>query len=121
MSDLNNLEDFVRLTFLHLACVDGSLHPNERDTIIEKMTEFFPEVTGHEEKLAAAESEYKKLGNTAVEELLTHSWWQHASLDPALKQKLFANLFDIINSDARVNEEETRVLRIMKKWLLPED
>ena len=119
MSNLNNLEDFVRFIFLHLACVDGSMHPNERDTIIEKMTDFFPGSGGQEEKLAVAESEHKKLGYAAAEELLTVNWPLHSTLDPALKQKLFANLFDIINSDARVNEEETRVLRMLKTWLLP--
>ena len=118
MSDLSSLENFVRFIFLHLACVDGSLHPNERETILEKITDFFPGAGGQEEKLEVAEAEYLKLGYAAVEELLTENWPKHASLDPALKQKLFANLFDIINSDARVNEEETRVLRMLKGWLL---
>ena len=119
MIDLNKLEDFVRLIFLHLACVDGSLHPNERETIIEKMLELFPDQPGQEEKLIALETEYKKIGYAAAEELITDQWPKYAALGPELKQKLYVNLFDIINSDARVNEEETRVLRILKTWLLP--
>ena len=115
---VQNLEDFTRFLFLHLASVDGSLHPNERETIIENLNELFPG-NAHEQKLAALEIEYKKLGFAAAEELLTDSWPKFSSIDPEMKKKLYANLFDIINSDARVNEEETKVLRTLKTWLSP--
>ena len=118
MINLNSLEDFVRFIFLHMACVDGSLHPNERETIIEKMTELFPDQPLHNEKLSEAEAAYKKAGFSAAEELITEHWHKYSSVDEGIKQKLYANLFDIINSDARVNEEETRVLRMYKTWLL---
>ena len=116
MDNIHSLEEFTRLLFLHLASVDGSLHPNERETIIEKMNDLFPG-NQHEEKLITLEAEYKKLGFAVAEEVLTDNWSSFSSIDQEMKKKLYANLFDIINSDARVNEEETRVLRILKTWL----
>ncbi len=119
MNELENFEDFSLLLFLHLASVDGSLHPNERDTILEKMKELFPENSSYEEKLLAMETRYRKLGSGVAEELITSTWQNFSSIDPSMKYKLYAGLFDIINSDSRVNEEETRFLKVLKTWLMP--
>ncbi len=117
MDRFHQLEDYILFLFLHLASVDGSLHPNERETILEKMEELFPENSHVEEKLNTLDAEYRKLGFSAAEELLTEGWPSFASMGNEMKAELYADLFDIINSDARVNEEETRVLKIFKPWL----
>src|SRR5882757_9781207 len=100
MDDFHTLEDYILFLFLHLACVDGSLHPNERETILEKMNDRFPETSNHEEKLVNTESEYRKLGNIRAEELLTEGWGQFSSISQEMKTRLYADLFDIVNSDA---------------------
>ncbi len=117
MDRFHRLEDYILFLFLHLASVDGSLHPNERETILEKMNELFPENSQVEEKLNTLDAEYRKLGPATVEELLTESWPTFSPMAQELKNKIYVDLFDIINSDARVNEEETRVLKIFKPWL----
>ena len=119
MEHFQQLEDFASFLFLHLAWVDGSLHPNERETILEKMKEIFPGNSSYEERLLVQETEYRALGSAAAEELITRSWSDFSSIDPEMKSKLYAGLFDIINSDSRVNEEETRLLKVLKRWLMP--
>ena len=117
MDGFHQLQDFTLFMFVHIASVDGSLHPNEREAIIEKMNELFPGEAPYEEKLGALESQYKKLGFAAAEDLLTETWPIFSSMNQEMKTKLYKDLFDIINSDARVNEEETRALKIFKPWL----
>lgn len=116
MDRFNQPEDFALFLFLHLASVDGSLHPNERETILERMNELFP---GHsfETRLEEQIALYQKTGSEAAGDLLKENWAQFASLDTTRKAKLFAVLFEIANSDARVHEEETRALKLIRSWI----
>ena len=117
MNELENLEDFTLFLLLHMGHVDGSLHPNEKDTILERMRELFPGYTLLNEKLAEMELMYGKLSFGRAEELLKISLSKFFHIDPAKKKEIYAALFDIINANGRVNEEETQTLQLFKGWL----
>ena len=116
MNELENFEDFTLFLLLHMGHVDGSLHPNEKDTILERMRELFPGYALLNEKLVEMELRYGKLGYTRAEELLKLSLPKFSDIDPIKKKEIYAALFDIINANGRVNEEETNTLKVFKVW-----
>lgn len=117
MNELENFEDFTLLLLLHMGHVDGSLHPNERDAILERMRELFPGYALLNEKLAEMELRYGKLGHSRAEDLLKLRLPKFSDIDPIKKKEIYTALFDIINANGRVNEEETQTLKVFKSWL----
>jgi uncharacterized tellurite resistance protein B-like protein len=117
MSELETIEDFSLLLLLHMAHVDGSLHPNERETIIERMKEMFPEYL-IEVRVRTIEQAYQKLGSVRAEDLLLSSLTRFAATTSEKRKEIFAALFDIINANGRVDTSETHTLQVFKSWLL---
>jgi uncharacterized tellurite resistance protein B-like protein len=117
MSELETIEDFSLLLLLHMGHVDGSLHPNERQTITERMEEIFPAYL-IEERSQSMEEAYKKLGPARAEDLLLSSLTRFSATRPETRKEIFAALFDIINANGRVDSEETHTLQVFKSWLL---
>ncbi len=117
MSELETIEDFSLLLLLHMGHVDGSLHPNERETIIDRMQAIFPEYPT-EERLKSMEEAYRKLGGVRVEELLLSSMTRFAATKAETRKEIFVALFDIINANGRVDTQETHTLGVFRKWLL---
>ena len=116
MKLLTRDEDYMMFLCIHLASVDGSLHPNERETIQERMVEWFQDISV-EKKFDDMETYYNTLGFSVAEELLIQGWTKFSAISPDIKAKLFPVLIDIINSDARVHEEETRFFKTVREWL----
>ena len=117
MNEIEKLEDFTLLLLLHMGHVDGSLHPNEKDTILDRMKEMFPAVSSLIEKFTEMELLYGKLGYARVEDLLKITLPKFSHIDAVKKREIYSALFDIINANGRVNEEETQTLQIFKSWL----
>ncbi|CAN5325551.1 hypothetical protein BH09BAC3_BH09BAC3_12630 [soil metagenome] len=117
ITELNSIEDFTLLLLFHMASVDGSLHPNERDTILERMKELFPGDESINGKLLALESQYAKLGDAKAEALLKDSAKKFSEINQAMKTAIYSALFDIINANGKVNYEETQALKIYKELL----
>ncbi len=115
-----SLDDFVLFVFLHMGHVDGSLHPTEKDTILEKMRTLFPTHSGLEEKFRLMESEYIKLGSEAAEVLIKSGSQSYSEIDRQKRIEIYTTLFDIINANGKVNSEETQTLRLLRVWLMPE-
>ncbi len=118
ITELATIEDFTLLLFFHMAHVDGSLHPNERDAILEKMKGLFPGDESVNGKLLAMESQYAKLGDAKAEVLLKESIQKFSGIDPGLKKEIYSGLFDIINANGKINPEETKTLQVFKEWLV---
>ncbi len=117
MTELETIEDFSLLLLLHMGQVDGSLHPNERETICERMLDMFPSYPT-EERIKSMEEAYRKLGSERVEELLLSSLTRFAATTAETKKQIFAALFDIINANGRVDTHETKTLGVFRKWLM---
>lgn len=118
MIDARNIEDFSLLVLVHLASVDGSIHPTEQDAIVEKVRELFPDMTTIEDRLALVTETIKKMGKESSEKMIEENLGQLKILSPGQKQTFYTLLFDIINADGRVNEEETRTLRMLKSFFI---
>lgn len=114
--NVERLEDFTLLLFIHMACVDGSLHPNEREAILERMNELFPGQSSHE-AILTCEQQYKAMGFQRAEILLAENALRFSDIPVEQKNKIYAGLFDIINSDGKVSEQETKNLPILKGWI----
>ncbi len=114
-----NLEDFILFVFLHMGSVDGSLHPNERETILEKIKELFPDTTDFDQKFTQMESVYRQSGSEQAESMIKKTSASFSQIEPSLRAGIYAALFDIINANGRVHSEETQTLRILKSWLMP--
>lgn len=115
---LEQIEGFTLFLLLHMGRVDGSLHPNERDTIIEKMKELFPGTSSYEQTLTAMELQYDQLKYGVSDTILKEGFQKFSHIDPIKRKEIYRALFDIINANGRVNEEETQTLQILKSWLL---
>ncbi len=70
ITEPTTLEDFTLLLFFHMAHVDGSLYPNERDTILQGMNSLFPGDESVNAKLLAMESQYSRLGDVKAEAMI---------------------------------------------------
>src|SRR5436190_2624710 len=116
MVGLEKLEGFTLFLFLHMGRVDGSLHPNERDTIVEKMNELFPTHPLDEADLLDMEEKYALLKYGVAETLLREGFVRFSGEDATKRKDIYTALFDIINANGRVNEEEKQTLQIFKPW-----
>jgi uncharacterized tellurite resistance protein B-like protein len=116
MIGLEKLEGFTLFLLLHMGRVDGSLHPNERDTIVEKMNELFPAEPFDESALEEMEQQYAQLKYGAADSLLQEGMKRFSGEDPIKRKEIYAALFDIINANGRVNQEEKQTLQIFKPW-----
>ncbi|MBY0434508.1 MAG: TerB family tellurite resistance protein [Cyclobacteriaceae bacterium] len=114
--NVERLEDFTLLLFIYMACVDGSLHPNEREAILEKMNELFPDQS-FQEAIHTCEQQYNAMGFQRAEILLAENAPRFSDIPAEQKNKIYAGLFDIINSDGKVSEQETKNLPILKGWI----
>lgn len=115
---LEQIEGFTLFLLLHMGRVDGSLHPNERDTILEKMKELFPGNSSFEQMLTGMEMQYAQLKYGAAETILKEGLQKFAHIDLLKRNEIYSALFDIINANGRVNEEETQTLQTLKSWLV---
>ena len=117
ITELHSVEEFTLLLFFHMAHVDGSIHPNERDTILERMKSIFPDDAIVDQKVMSVEREYSSLGDIRAETLLKEGMLKFADVDAGMRKEIYSALFDIINANGKVNQEETQVLRLFKDWL----
>lgn len=117
MKPLSLFEDFTLLLFIHMARIDGSMHPNEKDVILETMKELFPGDINWPARLAERDREYMALGSANAAELLKDSQKTFDQTDTGIRARVHAALYDIINANGRVSEEETQVLQAFKGWL----
>lgn len=118
MIDARNIEDFSLLVLVHMASVDGTIHPTEQDAIVEKVRELFPHLKTIEDRLALISQAIKKMGKESSEKMIEENLDQLHTLSSGQKKTFYALLFDVINADGRVNEEETRTLRMLKSFFL---
>ena len=118
MAEFDRLEDFTLFLFLHMARADGSVHPNEKETIHEKMNEIFPGNHDYQPAWNKLESLHEKSGPAGAEELLKSNWLRFSSMDESMKQRIFTALFDILNANGRVDPGETQTLKSIRSWMM---
>ena len=117
MFDPRNPEHFAMLLLVHLASADGSLLPAEEDVILKEGKDLFNSYDVA--PLFESTREYwKRLGTVNAMAEIDDSLQLLGSLKEAQRNKLYSLLFDVINADGRVREEETTFLKKVKFHLL---
>ena len=119
MTEAPAVEEYALFVLVYLASVDGSIHPTEHDVIHNKIKKLFPQVDLTEERVHQVGGQIKSKGKVLSEKWIEENLHVLASLSPEQKQNLFINLFDMINADGRVQEEETRILRMLRTFFQP--
>lgn len=117
MPELESIEDFAILILVHMATVDGSLHPTEMDTIADRIQKLFPQISNVKEKMFQISESIVRKGKEFSEKVIEDGAAKLNVLTTDQKKELYVMLFDIINADGRVNQEETRTLRLLKTHL----
>lgn len=110
-----NFADFVLFLYIHMAYADGVFHPAERKLILEKMTRLFPNDKGLENKLAAAEKEYRSLEPAKVPGIILDTFRQFVHVKFSQKYHVYTDMFDIVNADGKIEESETAALEELKR------
>ena len=117
MFDPRNPEHFAMLLLVHLASVDGSLHPAEEDVILNEGKGLFKSYDVST-LLQSTREHWSRLGMANAIAKIDDDLQLLRSLNEAQRNRLYSLLFDVINADGRVREEETTLLKKVKFHLL---
>ena len=111
----SQFQDFILFLYVHMAMADGSLHSSEEQVILGKMAKLFPEETDHKKKLAMAVKEYRALEAAVVMNVIRESFLFFDKVTFAQKYKVYADMYDIVNADGKVEESEKHALDGLKE------
>jgi hypothetical protein len=108
--------DFILFLYVHMSHADDSYDPNELAAIKIKMKSLFPEGTDIERKLYTALREYNAMDRSSLSGVIEESF-RHFSGDPAatVSNDMYADLYEIIQADGKVDQAETKALEALKK------
>lgn len=108
--------DFILFLYVHMSHADDSYDPNELAAIKTKMKSLFPEDTDIERKLYGALREYNALDRSSLNGVIEESF-HHFSGDPGatVSNDMYADLYEIIQADGKVDQSETKALEALKK------
>ncbi len=107
--------DFVLFLYVHMAYADGGLHDKEKDVILDKMLRLFPNQANPLKKLEATEKEYVALDSGKVPAVILDTFRQFKEVKFTQKYKIYADMYDIIIADGKVEDSETSALGELKK------
>lgn len=108
--------DFILFLYVHMSHADDSYDPNELAAIKTKMKSLFPEDTDIERKLYGALREYNALDRSSLNGVIEESF-RHFSGDSGatVSNDMYADLYEIIQADGKVDQSETKALEALKK------
>jgi uncharacterized tellurite resistance protein B-like protein len=98
-----------------MAVSDGSLHSSEEQVILSKMTKLFPGETDPKKKFEMAVKEYRSLDPTITMSVIRESFMFFDKVTFAQKYKVYADMYDIVNADGKVEESEKHALDGLKE------
>lgn len=113
----NSQEELFLFIAVYVASADGSIHTTELDTIHAKANELFPQIESLDQMILSAEASILRTGREAAEKHIEGNLETLSRLHPAQKASLLQFLFDVLNADGRVNEEEIRIIRKLRSAL----
>jgi len=111
----SSFEDFLLFLYVHISRSDSSYDPKEIDVIQEKMKALYPGETDFEKKLYVTLRAYNAFDRTKLPELFDATL-KHFNADKS-KEKILADLSDIIRADGEVLSAETNALNALKQTI----
>jgi hypothetical protein len=109
MKTLSTFNEFAAFLFLHVARTDGSLHDTESHQVKQKIARLFPEQDA-QEMLRKTLEHYQQVKQEEIAHFIRESFDQFRNESFASKYNMFTDLYDIVNSDGKIEEAETAVL-----------
>ena len=98
-----------------MAVSDGSLHSSEEQVILHKITKLFPADNDPKKKLDLAVIEYRTLDPAMTMNVIRESFKFFDKVTFAQKYKVYADMYDIVNADGKVEESEKHALDALKE------
>jgi hypothetical protein len=110
-----SFEDFLLFLYVHISRADSLYDPKEMDVIQEKMKGLYPSKVDFDKKLYLTLREYKTFDKERLPELFKTTL-KHFQADKN-KEKILADLHDIVSADGKVQASETNALDVLKKTI----
>jgi len=109
---MTTFPDLASFLMLYVARVDGNAHYLEEATLAGQLKTFAED---SEELLRLTSAAYPKIEEENLEVVLKAHEELIRSASPEQRRQLIESLFAIVNSDGRVQTEETQALRMIRK------
>jgi uncharacterized tellurite resistance protein B-like protein len=109
-----SFSEFVLFLYVHISHADNQYDPAEMAAIKSKMSTLFPAGTDLERKLYLAIREYNSFDKSRLSDFVKDSF-RHFGLDK--KSTVYADAFEIIRADGRIDQHETKALDALKQLL----
>ncbi len=106
--------DFVLYLYVHMAFADGALHPDEERVILEKMNKHFPIEGDHKKRFDEAVIAYQKMDPSKNHEVIKESFKHFDHIKFAQRYKIYADMYDVIHADGKVDAAETKAINELK-------
>lgn len=110
----SSFPDFILFLYVHMSHADSSYDPYELSTIKVKMSGLYPEGTDIERKLYQTIREYNSFDKSKLAELFEETL-RHFDLDTPKKNNVYNDLYEIMQADGKVEQEETKTLETLKQ------
>lgn len=107
--------DFVLFLYVHMAHADKDFHQTELGVIRGKMSKLYPFEDNLEERLEVALKEYQAFDKNKLKILFKDTFHHFTNVKFAQKYKVYADMYDIINADGKIDESEARALQELKE------
>jgi len=110
MLSFQTFDELAAYLLLYVARVDGQIHYLEEATL----KELLGSLTQDDAKIQNAQSIFQANPNVKIEQLLSDHKALIQNEPQDRRQQLIEALFAVVNSDGRVQEEETGALRVIR-------
>ena len=111
----SQFQDFVLFLYVHMSMSDGTMHSSEEQVILTKMAKLFPDESDLKKKLQLVLTEYRILDPAMTMPVIRESFKHFDKVTFAQKYKIYADMYDIVNADGKVEEPEKQALTDLKE------
>ena len=109
-----SFSDFILFLYVHMSYVDESYDPAELSAIKSKMARLYSPDTDIEKKLYQTLRQYNSFDKSKLYELVRDSL-NHFKDQVSANDKIYSDLYEIIQADGRLLYSETKSLETLRK------
>ncbi|HAA15489.1 MAG TPA: hypothetical protein DCE41_28815 [Cytophagales bacterium] len=114
-------EEFLLFLLIHIANADHMFKLDEAIVILTKMEDMFDTENGVDKLLSIfmqMQDNYDKLSNDEISEVIKENLVKFDIKDD-LADRLFNELYEVVNADGHIHENETKAIERIKKLVNP--
>ncbi|MEL6536242.1 MAG: TerB family tellurite resistance protein [Bacteroidota bacterium] len=115
-------EEFLLFLLIHIANADHMFKLDEAIVILTKMEDMFDTENGVDKLLSIfmqMQDNYDKLSNDEISDVIKINLTKFDIKDD-LADRLFNELYEVVNADGHIHENETKAIERIKKLVNPE-